>query len=400
MDGFTSTPFWMDTLCVPVAPERQNYRNLAIRAMASTYKRASIVLVLDGELLLCNKDASMLELYTRIKLSGWMRRLWTLQEGMLAYDTFFQFNNGARSLIQIVTNLREEIVSLGLDLFTRFDQDASSTFFPLLQNHRTFQARSRDPRISTSGIAFSLNNIWRALQWRSTSHRGDETVCLATLLGLDPGPLLQISSQDHTARMIQLLRMIPEIPLSVLFQPPPYLHIKGFRWAPPSFLASFRGAEALPAQRHATVANLDSSKEALLVTLPGLLINIEGIPEDYTSVSGFVIRLADYPLRFFDVQYIVKPTECSHGFDITAQAEPAVILAEPIIKGGKSREIFGAVVFISGWAPEMKMLEASFYRMCILNAVETEERLEHLRRRENWWREAATVPGDWVWRVT
>ena len=74
--------FWMDTLCIPLEAE---HRKLAIRRMAETYEKATQVLIIDSELRRVTfNDTPHFESFARIAASGWMRRVWTLQEGVLA----------------------------------------------------------------------------------------------------------------------------------------------------------------------------------------------------------------------------------------------------------------------------------------------------------------------------
>ena len=71
----------MDTLCVPVDPQSKEHRKKAIHLMANTFHEATTVLVLDKELLMIHAStSSFVELGIRIFCSGWMKRLWTLQE--------------------------------------------------------------------------------------------------------------------------------------------------------------------------------------------------------------------------------------------------------------------------------------------------------------------------------
>jgi len=63
--------------------------------MRRTYESARKVLVLDSELEVASIDTSPEELLMRISCCGWMRRLWTLQEGALAKELFFQFKERA-----------------------------------------------------------------------------------------------------------------------------------------------------------------------------------------------------------------------------------------------------------------------------------------------------------------
>jgi hypothetical protein len=73
-----------------------------------------------------------------------------------------------------------------------------------------------------------------------------ETICLATALGMDPGPLLDVSREDHEQRMVKFLQMVKTLPLILLAQPPPRLRRHGFRWAPATFLNCFRALATNP----------------------------------------------------------------------------------------------------------------------------------------------------------
>ncbi len=73
---------WCDTLCCPV--RHSEAKNRALLQMKRTYHDATIVLVLDASLQLCDSSPSNPEeMCARISSSGWTRRLWTLQEGTL-----------------------------------------------------------------------------------------------------------------------------------------------------------------------------------------------------------------------------------------------------------------------------------------------------------------------------
>jgi hypothetical protein len=51
--------------------------------MREIYKNANSVLVLDPEMLNVSPDSDMREIAIRLILSGWMQRLWILQELVL-----------------------------------------------------------------------------------------------------------------------------------------------------------------------------------------------------------------------------------------------------------------------------------------------------------------------------
>lgn len=61
--------------------------------MKETYEKAHKVLVLDAELEAVPLGDTV-EMMLRVCLSGWMRRLWTLQEGVLAAHLYVKFQDG------------------------------------------------------------------------------------------------------------------------------------------------------------------------------------------------------------------------------------------------------------------------------------------------------------------
>lgn len=79
----------------------------------------------------------------------------------------------------------------------------------------------------------ALTNMLKAMSHRVTTRQGDETVCIATFLGIDPTPLPQAQSED---RMPILLTLLPVLLPELLFATGPRPQLKEFRWAPKSFL--------------------------------------------------------------------------------------------------------------------------------------------------------------------
>ena len=88
--------FWMDTICVPAAGEG---RRVAVGRMRKTYENAEKVLVLDAELESASMQTFPEDILMRITCSGWMRRLWTLQEGVLAQQLFFSIPRMCRRFL-------------------------------------------------------------------------------------------------------------------------------------------------------------------------------------------------------------------------------------------------------------------------------------------------------------
>ena len=73
------------------------------------------------------------------------------------------------------------------------------------------------------------------MQTRQTSHRGDEIICFASMLGMDPSHIL--TTKDVETRLKILFDKIPTVPVSILWSTGPKLKEHGYRWAPSSLFA-------------------------------------------------------------------------------------------------------------------------------------------------------------------
>lgn len=62
-----------------------------LEQMREVYTHAERVLVFDADLMASTAEASYEELNMRIPCSRWIRRLWTLQEAVLAKRLIYQF---------------------------------------------------------------------------------------------------------------------------------------------------------------------------------------------------------------------------------------------------------------------------------------------------------------------
>ena len=70
-----------------VDPAHKELRKLAITKLADTFRQATQVLVLDADLQRSTRRCTRTELATMILCSGWMKRLWTLQEAVMTEKT-------------------------------------------------------------------------------------------------------------------------------------------------------------------------------------------------------------------------------------------------------------------------------------------------------------------------
>ena len=222
-------PFWMDTICFPLEPPEAY--NMAMSKMRASYEDADQVLVLDSSLQLCHsKTIPIHERLIHVLCSGWMRRLWTLQEAQLAAKLQFQFSD---SIMNIDDALEEALegVELPFQHALSSGQGPPSGFKRYLWKLRVV-LRSKPWTKSKS----SMTIVAPAIQRRSTSVSTDEPLCLATLLNLDIDKILAVPANKRMKEMLALLDAGPGITRGALFAPGPKIKAKGFGWAPTTIL--------------------------------------------------------------------------------------------------------------------------------------------------------------------
>ena len=219
---FRQPAFWIDTLCIPVAPEYKSFRKLAITRLATTFRDSWRVLVLDADLQRTSKNCSRTELATRIMASGWMRRLWTLQEAVMSGKQA----NAAKVDIQFLDGAIEFNQIAGRSVKNRYHAEAAIA-----------SVTSAFPQYLTRESTFVF--LAGGLRYRTTSRKEDEAICLASILGFDQyGTAAILNEITAAARMQKLYTLIENIPASVLFNRSRKLGNSGFRWAPASLLGS------------------------------------------------------------------------------------------------------------------------------------------------------------------
>lgn len=213
---------WLDTLCCPVDPQ---VKSLALLQMRRTYAEANKTLILDSALY--NYDSKTLnaaELNARILTCGWMRRLWTLQEGALASDPWVQFKDGPTSLR--LSNPLKGLHDGNLN-YRRLVQDMWSDSRPL--NLWLYYFPNGDPDLSI---------LDRALSHRNTTVAMDEPICIATLMNLDVSQVLPLSAEDRMCKVWDLLAAANggSLPRKMIFLDGPKLNPRGHQWAPSTLL--------------------------------------------------------------------------------------------------------------------------------------------------------------------
>lgn len=202
--------FWMDSLCIP---ETKNLRKKAIGLMSRTYGEAEAVLVLDRGMQLCHSADEPALNMLRVRTSGWMQRLWTLQEAVLSKELYFSLSDNLLPLSQLLDSAK--------DLW--------------LLRHTTELAMELVRLGKGRAGLYSLADVSRSLRWRTTNRPSDETLAIASLLGVSASILVNLPEEE---RMIRMLQEIGRFPRNILYLHARKLQVPGFRWAPASFMSA------------------------------------------------------------------------------------------------------------------------------------------------------------------
>jgi Heterokaryon incompatibility protein (HET) len=340
-----NSSFWIDTICVPVEDRFGAERSLAILKMLDIYKRANLVLILNKELEEIDSNRSKWELCARITRTAWFRRLWTLHEGVLARKCMFQLADCAVEMSEIKSvdpgakhGMREIVDELIV-------QETSRPYTKM----QRFKALARTERIQ---------EIWSTVQWRVSSNRDDETICLANMLDIPLTSILVIDRHQPNACVERMKAFILQqglFPTESIFEAwtgsgdePRLLSDVGFRWAPSSFVFRHSSGNHLP---FSPLALADA--EGLHVSLPGIrlggnwkeflqLVRIDrrstSFLEEYPELKPMEpMELAEvrFMLPFqWDVFYVLRwfPHQWNVPEEMLETTEPALVLQNDLVE--------------------------------------------------------------------
>ncbi|KAL6718132.1 hypothetical protein ACLMJK_004219 [Lecanora helva] len=220
---------WIDSLLVPVGKGAE--KKIALSSLCEYYRAAEKVLVLDSDLMQASRACTEEELLARVLYSTWMRRLWTLEEGILSYKNLvFQFRDGIVNLSDLTHSERflARVSTVGNVLY-----ESLRLSLPDLTN---YPRSSSEKDLLQSQI---FTKLLPALEYRSTTKAADEPLCIAHILELDASRLVIID--DAELRMREFIQMLAErgctFPRGLLFTKEPKLQLDGFRWCPTSLMA-------------------------------------------------------------------------------------------------------------------------------------------------------------------
>ncbi|KAI0651221.1 hypothetical protein C8Q79DRAFT_1004523 [Trametes meyenii] len=256
-----SSAFWMDSLCIPASG---NLQKRAIKLMASTYRDAAKVLVFDASIReTCSRSKIWLENLIRIAASGWNRRVWTLQEGLLARELWFEFADGPININKERPTLDNSDVNLAIStVLSSFKSEVPNIPQPasleaLVKKYLILDVfrqdnivpildfRAKNRRVSDSNkenAAQSLRTLMGLLKNRTTTKPEDEVLAVSTLLSshIDLDVLLSIVGPDLLQKrmkslLIQLRELSADLPIALSM---PRLSLPNFSWAPRALVQS------------------------------------------------------------------------------------------------------------------------------------------------------------------
>ncbi|KGO43967.1 Heterokaryon incompatibility [Penicillium expansum] len=233
-----SVLLWIDTLCIPHQPD---VRSLAIQRIREVYVDAYRTMILDSEMRhVSTSSTTHLELLLRVlHCSGWMRRLWTLQEGLAAKSRLYVlFSDKAVNIAtiadELLTKLDRGKLPIMQERIANFAMGVWFTFFK-----HTIDSTSKFERfVSLVASPFEKSDItkdqlirwnWFNVATRATSKAADRPIILAGILNLDVKVILEVKGSDE--RMRKFYSLIDNFPQGVLFQPGPRFEEEGMRWA-------------------------------------------------------------------------------------------------------------------------------------------------------------------------
>lgn len=157
------TPFWIDTISIPSGkgPRVAEMKNLALQKMANTYIEADKVLVLEGDLCSISTDRDPEELLARIQYSRWNRRLWCFQEGAFPKNLYFQFEDIAVKVEDLMAKYKKNHFSMLSSFFGGYPNMEEITY---LKKKFAFSYRLMDQFwvycVANKGIGFIEINDW------------------------------------------------------------------------------------------------------------------------------------------------------------------------------------------------------------------------------------------------
>lgn len=88
--------------------------------------------------------------------------------------------------------------------------------------------------------AYTIGDVARAMRWRNTTRATDETLAIASLLGIQVSPFLSLIGEE---RMLLLFKELQKFPKNIPFILGSKIDIPGSRWVPKSLMTAHNGGK-------------------------------------------------------------------------------------------------------------------------------------------------------------
>jgi hypothetical protein len=139
----------------------------AIRQIYHVFNASEHSIIIDKGLLELDAKGRPWKNIMKILASGWMRRLWTLQEAYLSKNLWITFKQHSGQHADGMGDF-DKLIKKMVNKETLSSSFAEMAKLKLLQNimgeERDMRNRGKDPR--KSGGAILIANTWRATRWR------------------------------------------------------------------------------------------------------------------------------------------------------------------------------------------------------------------------------------------
>jgi hypothetical protein len=339
-------PFWVDVLCFP---RQATVQGRAIKQLRKIYLKASAVLVWDKSLLGREKTDNFIEMNMRIRTGDWSWRLWTFQEAILADRLYIAFKHGATVGIEELQKARDDAKKDPTSSYYYIWKAGHPFSLPIwkLRNQKATKEASleqegpesnmRYPSINSGTLQeenkYRVARAWQAVQYHLVTEPQDEAIVLASVLGLDVEAIQLTADKERNnqaaadQRMARLLYMIDEeptlgIPSGIIFLPSPKLPIKGYQWAPRTWLSKQSHPYPLFRPLRKTARLL---KRGALVQFPGIILHC---PTE-TPNSTFHVPLHETLHKWWKIQAVTDGEDWTEFWrnKVCEYNEPCIILS-------------------------------------------------------------------------
>ncbi|KAK4163283.1 hypothetical protein QBC43DRAFT_370764 [Cladorrhinum sp. PSN259] len=288
---------WIDTMCCPATPGYG--KNLCLAKMREIYANAYAVLVRSEQLedmhlgeFTSEPERGIMDVAAQLYTSPWMRRMWTLQEAVLAGmrktrkngdaddvggRLVLGYGGGLLSLESVVGLLKQapaHEAALAFDMIGKF-----GPLTPMPYGFDDDEMFGGNRQREWNGF---LSVLTTALKYRGVSVPTDELICLATMLGVrvkNAEGDLPLGTEFEEG-MCELWRRIGKqnmgIPGDIIFSSVPRINIDGFRWAPKTFIQHAKYGEVYWSFSDGD-GDGDKEPERIEITEAGLKVQYSGV---------------------------------------------------------------------------------------------------------------------------